>query len=291
MRICTALLLLFAILTPVVARGEDPQVKDPKSQGLNVSARVKPQKARRLLIFTYAAGFRHSSINTGASAIMLMGRQTGAFDATISSDPAIFSAESLKEFNGVMLVNTTGNWLQKKGEKTSKEIIDGRKQALLDFVRSGKGIAGCHAASDSNYNWKEYGEMIGGYFDGHPWHTKISVSLEEPDHTLLKAFDGKSFEVTDEIYQFKDPYSRDNLRVLLTLDNNSVDANRGRRKDRDFAIAWIRSYGKGRVFYSSLGHREEIYRNPAVMQFYLDGLQYALGDLPADATPSSKAGK
>jgi len=286
MQIRTALLLVLTLLTPAVVTAEDPQ-----SAGLNVQARAKPAQTRRLLIFTHSAGYRHGSIAAGANAIMLMGRKTGAFDGTVSSDPAMFDAQRLNQFDAVMLVNTTGDWLKPKGKKVSEETIAARKKALLEFVASGKGLAGCHAASDSNYKWKEFGEMIGGYFDGHPWHQKIGVTLEEPRHTLLKAFGGKGFEVTDEIYQFKEPYSRDSLRVLLTVDNQSVDAGRGRRKDKDFAIAWIRNYGKGRVFYSSLGHREEIYRNNAVMQFYLDGLQYALGDLTADATPSSKVSK
>src|SRR5690606_24799990 len=241
---------------------------------------------------------RHSSIGTGANAVRFLGRRTGAFGTLVSDDPAIFEPERLREFDAVVLVNTTGEWLlpkmakdQKLSAEEQKErqaTLERRRQALLDFVASGKGVAGFHAASDSHYNWPAYGELIGGYFDGHPWHQKIGVKLTEPKHPLLAAFNGQGFEITDEIYQFKAPYSRDRLRVLLVVDNDTIDTTKGKRQDGDYAIAWIQEHGKGRVFYSSLGHRESIYSHPQIMQFYLDGIQYVLGDIKADATPSNK---
>ena len=278
--VCSALLCLALLVANLHA--DDVQ---------RVEARVEAKQPRKVLIFTYAAGFRHSSIMTGAEAVALMGRQTGAFAAEISNNPAVFTADNLKQYDAIALSNTTGDWLKPKNEKVDQRTLQARRDAILSFVRGGKGLAGWHSASDSHYQWKEFGLMLGGYFDGHPWHQKITVKLDEPKHPLLKAFQGKSFEVTDEIYQFKSPYSRDRLRVLLSVDNDSIDADRGKRKDKDFAIAWIRQEGKGRVFYSSLGHREEIFRNPAVMQFYLDGIQYACGDLAADATPSAQSKK
>ncbi len=292
-----AVAAMFATVPSAVA--QDP--KQPEKTLAAVKARVEPRTKRMTLIFTHAAGFRHGSIPTGANAIRFLGRETGAFDSLVSDDPQMFEPERLKEFDAVILVNTTGDWLLPKLEKDQQLTSDQkqereaalqrRRTALLDFVRSGKGVAGFHAASDSHYNWKEFGELIGGYFDGHPWHQKIGVQLTEPKHTLLAAFGGQGFEVTDEIYQFKAPYSRERLRVLLTMDNASVDASKGKRSDGDYAIAWLQEYGKGRVFYSSLGHRDEIYGNPPIMQFYLDGIQYALGDLPADGKPSAQVGQ
>lgn len=258
------------------ARAEDPPT---------TKARVAPKKSRHVLIFTHAAGFKHSSIMRGADTVMLLGRQTGAFQATISDDPAVFDAEKLQAFDAVVLSNTTGDWLAPGADA---DRLSARKAALLSFVNEGKGLAGWHSASDSNYQWAEFGQMLGGYFDGHPWHQLIKVKLDEPTHPLLAAFGGQSFEVTDEIYQFKDPYSRSRLRVLLSVDNSSIDAGKGKRADGDYAIAWVRRQGKGRVFYSSLGHREEIFQNPLVMQFYLDGIQYACGDLEIDDAPSAK---
>jgi type 1 glutamine amidotransferase len=234
------------------------------------------------------------------------------------------------------------DWLQPpSGPKPSAETIAARRKAIEEFVSGGKGLVGFHAASDSQYQWPEFGKMIGGYFDLHPWHEKVPVKVEEPRHPLLAAFDGKDFEITDEIYQFKDPYSRSELRVLLSLDYSRGNLNKAKgklaslvrqddrllekvkskggkeelkeflkvdpnwspeeleaavnnklgihRKDKDFAVAWIHNYGKGRVFYSSLGHREEIYWNPTILRFYLDGIQFAMGDLEADAAPSKAA--
>lgn len=276
-RICV--LLAFATLVSAsILRAEEPKLQ----------ARVQPAKPRNVLIFTYAAGFRHGSIMTGAESVALMGRETGAYNAEIMNNPAVFTKKDLARYDALLLSNTTGDWLNPKGEKVDADTLAERRAAVLDFVNGGKGLVGWHSASDSQYQWTAFGKMLGGYFDGHPWHQKIRVKLEEPKHPLLACFDGKGFEITDEIYQFKAPYSRDNLRILLTVDNESIDANRGKRADKDFAIAWIRSQGKGRVFYSSLGHREEIFRNRAVMQFYLDGIQFACGDLKADATPSAQ---
>jgi type 1 glutamine amidotransferase len=262
------------------------------------AARAKPKQPRNVLVYTHAAGFVHSSIPFGAHAVELLGRRSGAFEAIISNNPAMFDAENLKPFDAIVLVNTTGDWLLPRGEEfqrlsaaeqeQARAQAEQRKKNILEFVSGGKGLVGFHAASDSNYSWADFGQMIGGYFDGHPWHEKVGVRVEESSHPLLAAFEGQNFTITDEIYQFKAPYSRENLRVLLSLDNNSIDVKKGKRADSDYAVAWIRQFGKGRVFYSSLGHREEIYWNTKILQFYLDGIQYALGDLEADATPSAK---
>jgi type 1 glutamine amidotransferase/HEAT repeat protein len=164
------------------------------------------------------------------------------------------------------------------------------EKRFVDFVRNGKGLIGVHAATDCLYKWPEYGDMMGGFFNSHPWNENVTVKLDDPGHPLLRAFRGQSFVVADEIYQFKEPYSRDKLRVLLSIDVNGTDMTKKniRRTDGDFAVAWIHRYGKGRVFYFSLGHRPEIFWNEPVMQCYLDGIQYALGDLTCDDTPSSQ---
>jgi len=319
------------------------------AEAIPTVARATPKQPRKALVYTHAAGFVHSSIPYGARAMEVMGRRTGAYDAVISNNPAAFDPETLKEFDVIILVNTTGDWLQPPGgtklspaeQAAWKERTAQRRKAIEEFVAGGKGLVGFHAASDSQYQWAEFGKMIGGYFDGHPWHEKVPVKVEEPSHPLVAAFGGKDFEITDEIYQFKSPYSRDELRILLRLDFQRGNVNKARsklasliregdrllekaknkagkeelreflkadpkwskeeleaavndklgirRKDKDFAVAWCRNYGRGRVFYSSLGHREEIYWNPAILRFYLDGIQFAMGDLEADATPSKAA--
>ncbi len=247
-------------------------------------ARAKPKRPRKVLVFTLALGFKHGSIAVGAKALELMGRKTGAYEATVSDDLSMFEPENLQQFDAICMVNTTGkDMFQKKSHQES----------LLAFVRSGKGITGFHAATDCSRNWAPYGRLMGGYFWGHPWNADatVTVKLDDPGHPLLAAFAGQGFEINDEIYQFRDPYSRDSVRVLLSLDTTktNMDDDRIRRTDNDFAVSWVRSYGKGRVFYSSLGHNKHIWWNPTILKFYLDGIQFALGDLPVETAPKPRS--
>lgn len=241
-------------------------------------APAAPKSPRRVLIFTLTKGYRHSSIPIGVEALRRLGERTGAYTAESSEDPAALSATSLSRFDAVIMLSTTG------------ELFDDptMKDGLLDYVRSGKGWVGIHAATDCFYAWPEYGEMIGGYFDGHPWHESVTLKLDDAQHPVCAAFEGKSFSIVDEIYQFRHPYSRARLRVLTSLDTAKTDMKKDgiHRADGDFAVSWVRSFGKGRVFNCSLGHREEVFWNPTVLKHYLAGIQYALGDLAADAAPS-----
>lgn len=258
---------------------------------------VKPKKARKLLVYTGCKGFYHDSIPLGAKAIEMLGAKTGAFEATISDDPQMFAPEKLKAFDAVMIDNCTGDSLPDPA----------LKQSLLDFVRSGKGIAGNHGAADAFYKWKEYGEMIGGYFCGHPFG-QITVKIDDPKSPVNAMFKGQGFDISDEIYTFREPYSRERLHILLSIDyeksakvRQTVDRLTEEKKikksgwtprpDNDYALSWIHEYGKGRVFYCAFGHQHYIFWNPTMLEHFLAGLQYALGDLPAEAAPSCKAAK
>ena len=257
---------------------------------------VKPQSPRKILVFWRCEGFFHGSgIAGGNKALALMGEKTGAFTAVESDDIDMFTPEKLAGFDAVCLMSCTGElfWpanfeqLPAAEQEAARRRDEALKKSLLDFVSGGKGLIGSHAATDCFYKWPEYGEMLGGYFDGHPWNEQVMVRLDEPNHPLNAAFGGKPFVIADEIYQFGAPYSRDKLRVLLSLEPTKIDpAKPGiKRTDDDFAISWVRQYGKGRVFYCSLGHRDEIFWNPQVLAHYLAGVQFALGDLSADAEP------
>ncbi|OAI54337.1 hypothetical protein AYO44_03450 [Planctomycetaceae bacterium SCGC AG-212-F19] len=165
-----------------------------------------------------------------------------------------------------------------------------RKKALSDFVESGKGLAGCHSATDTYGGWKAYNQMMGGAFAGHPWSQKIPVKNMEPTHPLNAAFDGKDFEISDEIYQFRAdtalPSDRKYLLVMDTQKMDEKDVKKGGRKDGLYPISWVATYGKGRTFYCSLGHSDHIYSTPTILKHYLAGIQYAFGDLDADAPPA-----
>jgi type 1 glutamine amidotransferase len=276
----------------VASQGDNVVEKIDKA--LPAKAPAEPKQRRKILIFSRTAGFRHGSIPTGIKAITMMGEKTGAYLAVATEDEAMFEPEKLKAFDAVFMLNTTGDCLKPKGN--DKDDIAKReevyKQSLKAFVESGKGLIGVHSATDTYHNWKDYNVMMGGTFQSHPWGegSKVAIKNLDPKHPINAAFDGKGFEIMDEIYMFKPGTALGTERhFLLALDEKKMDVTKGKRKDDFYAISWVATYGKGRNFYCSLGHRPDIYWNPMVLQHYLAGIQYALGDLEADATPSEKA--
>jgi len=276
----------FAVKPAIVVK-----IKD----ALPEKAPAKAKQPRKLLIFSKTAGFRHGSIPVGVAAITLMGKTTGAYEAFHTEDDSYFEPEKLKEFDAVLMLNTTGDIFRpqtkskdKKEQDAAREREERLKQSLVDFVKGGKGLAGFHSATDTYHRWGAYNDMMGGTFAGHPWHKRVPVKNLTPSHPLNEAFSGKDFEVNDEIYQFRnDTAQPTDRRMLLALDTEKMDVSAGDRKDRLYPVSWVSKYGKGRTFYCSLGHRDEIYYNPVVLRHYLAGMQYVLGDLEVDATPTT----
>jgi len=242
---------------------------------------VKPAVPRKILVMYRCDGFKHRCIPVCNKMLELLGPASGAFDATFTDKMSSFDSKTLEQYDAILLNNTTRLKFETEAQKT----------ALVEFVRSGKGLIGIHAASDNFYDFPEAAEIIGGMFDGHPWTAggTWGVKLDEPDHPLNASFGAKGFEIKDEIYQIKGSYSRSTHRVLLSLnmDHPATGSRKGqKRADKDNAISWIKHFGKGRVFYCSLGHNNEVYWNKAVVGHYLAGIQYALGDLKVDDKPS-----
>jgi type 1 glutamine amidotransferase len=309
MRIPPALLVLVFALRTLAQDPAPPKPQRPTPQdiekitaALPAAAPAAPKQPRKLLIYTRATGFVHSSIPVGAKTFELMGQRTGAFSTSVTDDPESFAADNLKNFDAILLMSTTGSLLVPKGAKENllydpkaKELpadlqhARELRESLLNFVKSGKGLIGIHAATDSSYGWKEYGLMIGGFFNQHPWG-KITLFIDDPKSPVNAPFVayGKPFEISDEIYRFRDPYSRERLHVLTSIDveKSKLDTGLDARADHDYGVSWLNKYGEGRVFYCSLGHREETYMNPTVLAHYLAGLQFVMGDLEADASPS-----
>lgn len=257
-------------------------------------AYAKPVKARRMLVFSKTNGFRHASIATGKLAFTELGRATGAFETVISDDLGEFEAEKLRGYDAVCFLSTTQSVFlphpdalktMPAAEREAAFARDVRlKENLMRFIKGGGGFVGIHAATDSCYDWPEYGRMINGFFDGHPWtaDTPVSVMVEpgQEKHPLVAMFGGRNVEFKEEIYQLKDPYDSKAVHMLLRLDTEKTDMTRNgiKRTDKDFGIAWARHWEKGRVFYCSLGHNHEIYWHPEVLRHYLAGIQWALGD-------------
>lgn len=222
---------------------------------------------RRLLYLTHSAAFKHAVLSVSEQVVRELGRSTGAFEATVTQDCGLLTAENLRNYD-VVFFNTTGEL----------PMDDGQKRALVDFVRSGKGFVGAHSATDTFYKWPEYGEMIGGYFNDHPWHQGVVINVEDPSHPATSHLPS-SFNLKDEIYQFKD-WSRSNVHVLLSLDVSSVDLTnpRVKRDDKDFALSWTKSFGQGRVFYTALGHEPDVWRDARFQQHLVGGIRWAMGE-------------
>ncbi|MBW8014881.1 MAG: hypothetical protein FVQ82_01725 [Planctomycetes bacterium] len=242
-------------------------------------ASVEPAKPRKVLVFNLCQGFPHSSVPYGSKAIEILGQKTGAFTSDVSVDKSVFTAGNLKQYDAIIFNNTTRLTFDKS-----------QRKAIMDFVKGGKGIAGIHGATDNFYDWPEAAEMMGGTFRGHPWGARgtWAVKIEDPTSPVAAAFNGKSFKISDEIYLTKQIKLRENARVLVGLDMTdevNLKPLGGKKTHPDVPISWIRDFGKGRVFYCAFGHNHEIFWNTTILKHYLDGIQFAIGDLKADTTP------
>ena len=387
---------LAAMMAPA-GRGGQPQTPEPNTEkammaALPGSAPARPAHPRRVLVLGRAAGFVHSSIPLAAKTIEALGSRTGAWSTTITFDAGDINAENLKQYDAVFLASTTGAFLD---DPKDAAATSARRQALLDFVRGGKGIAGIHAAADSYHQnapapgaegrgrgagaganpfanlapgatladvmiaqgdrnkdgqldaaearaladawfdaidtkksgrllssdfalfallipnppdasvpqgpdtqvgtWPDFNTLIGGYFKFHWLDPQlISVKIDDPKSPLTAMFHGSEFQIRDEIYTMGiKSFSRDNVHVLTSIDYGKMSAadkalESNPRADHDFGLSWIRREGQGRVFYEALGHSERIYANTAILEHLLAGMQYAIGDLKADDSPSKK---
>jgi len=271
--------------------------KEKVAAAIPATATAKPKKDRKLLIFYRCGGFIHTSISGANYAIPEMGKKTGTFTADLSDDYGVFTDENLAKYDAILFNSTT----------RLKFPDPKQRAAILSFIKSGKGVVGIHAAGDCFHSWPEGAALMGGLFAGHPWTAggTWAFRLDDPKHVLNKAFDGKGFWHQDEIYQYKpDTFvGPEKIRILVSLDmtkkavsDKVTDEKAQKNKTfppgvRDVPVSWLREYGKGRLFYTNLGHNKQTYWAPNVMQHYLDGLQYAFGDLEADATPTAKAKK
>lgn len=286
---------------------------------------------RKLLVVTVTTGFRHSSIETAEKVLAALAQTDGTFTVDFVHQPegtpinpgrppeqqpketnddfkkrteaysaalATFNEanktwadkvknylstrmtpEILKQYDGYVFANTTGDL----------PLPD--RDALINEVEAGKAFIAMHSGSDTYHGFPRYVEMVGGEFDGHPWHEMVTMRVEQPKHPAAAAWGKEKFDIADEIYQYKS-YNRAGKQVLISLDPSNEELRprkkekdgtektffqRGKRDDRDYAVSWTREQGKGKVFYTSLGHREEVWENPKYQAHILAGIKWALG--------------
>jgi uncharacterized protein len=253
------------------------QVQGTTDGGTPPAPHVKEIHLKHVLVISQTKGFEHDSISAAMAAIYNMGRESGLWDTEFRTDTELLTrkdlghnAKNLNYFDVLIFASTTGEL----------EMDPSQKQDMLAFIHDeGKGFVGIHAALDTNYTWPEYGEMIGGWFDQHPWGTfQAPIITEDSEFPAVRHFP-KAFVKYDEIYQPK-AWSRDKVNVLLSLDPAKLDYSsnpRIHRTDHDFPVAWSKLYGKGRVFYSTLGHTEESWQDPDIRKMYFEAIKWALG--------------
>lgn len=220
----------------------------------------------RILYFTYSAGYRHDVIPLSKAILTQLGTASGAFDVIASEDLTEFSTRNLERYAAVMFY-TSGEIPMSGAQKT----------ALLDFVRAGGGFLGVHSATDTFYTWPDYLDLIGGYFNGHPWHQLVTIEVADATDPLV-AFLGRSLQLNDEIYQVSD-FDYRGSRVLLRLDASSVDLGKAGVHERFYGwpLAWRRSFGAGRVFYSALGHEPAVWRDPRYQRILTNAILWSTG--------------
>jgi type 1 glutamine amidotransferase len=250
---------------------------------LSGSCFAQTSQKKHLLVIGEEKGYRHESVSHAMATIEHLGKQTGLWDTTIRTDTEAltkkkleFNAKNLKDFDAVFFF--TGGDL---------EMDPQQKTDLLSFVHDdGKGFIGVHSAAITLTKWPEFVEMVGGTFDEHPWGTfDAPIIVEDPNFPGMRQW-ARSFVLRDEIYQMKD-FSRDSVRVLMSLDAHKLDLTNPKvhRADHDFAVTWAKTYGKGRVYYSTLGHPEDNWDDPRLQQMYLEAIKWAMGLVDADVTP------
>jgi type 1 glutamine amidotransferase len=243
---------------------------------LGSAAAIRPLGARaerpleRILYFTHSAGYRHDVIPLSKAILTQLGSNSGVFEVTATEDTSEFSAENLKRYAAVMFY-TTGELPMSGAQKT----------ALLNFVRSGRGFVGVHSATDTFYTWPDYLDLVGGYFNGHPWHQAVTIEVVDPGDPLV-AFLGNSLQVEDEIYQISD-FDYRGSHVLLRLDPSSVDLGKTGVHQRFYGwpLAWKRSYGQGRVFYMALGHEASVWQDRRYQRMLTNAILWSMRRSPS----------
>jgi len=228
---------------------------------------------------------QHDSTSHALSVIEQLGYESGAYDTYIRTDSNIIATQPMmttgaRASGGPSLAIADAIFFLGHRDVA---LDDRQKTELAAFVREGKGFVGAHVALTAFESWPEFGELLGGRYDDHPWGTASGTVInEDPSFPATRHF-AATFPFVDEFYQAKNA-PRDKIRVLLRLDVSKMAPHQELR-NRDYPLAWAKMYGKGRVFYSSLGHASETWDNRDVRQMYFEAIKWALGMTDGDATP------
>lgn len=247
---------------------------------LSVPAQEKPKK--RLLVIGMSAGFQHDSVSDAMGTLYKLGKETGLWDTYLRTDTQLITKKKLTanarnlDYFDALFFMTTGEI----------PLDEQQKADLLSFVQEdGKGFLGAHNATDTLYQWPAYGEMIGGYFDMHPWNTFLAPVIVVDRHFPGMEHFPQNFTIQDEIYQTKN-FVPEKVRVLMTLDTSKVDMKAKNVKYEKIPITWVKNFGKGRVFYCGLGHLPSAWERSDFQKMWVEAVKWSMGLIPGDATPN-----
>ncbi|MEO3816964.1 ThuA domain-containing protein [Plantactinospora sp. B24E8] len=249
-----------------------PASAAPAGQPLAAPAQAQAQaEPFSVLVFSKTAGFRHDSIPAGIAAIRQLGTEHGfAVDAT--EDAGAFTDENLARYQAVVWLSTTG------------DVLDANQQAAFErYIRAGGGYAGVHAASDTEYDWPWYGDLVGAYFASHPANQQATIKVEDHAHESTKSLPDQ-WSRYDEWYNFREN-PRADVHVLASLDETSYSPGAG-AMGQDHPFAWCQDYDGGRAWYTAGGHTQQSYAEPEFLAHLLGGIQTAAGVVDADCAAS-----
>lgn len=264
----------------------DAEMRQQIDAAIPRQAAARPARRRKLLVTDIQMYSGHGTIPHGNYMLELMATYTGAFDATFSNDQELLTYPKIKEFDAVFFNNVCGM------VHNDPDVREG----ILRFVREGGGLGGNHAVTYANLNWPEFADMMGGWAGQHRIEEQV-LKIEDPNSPLMKPFGTEPFTHTDEFYIFpsSSPYSREKQRVLMSIDVEKSDRGFGgrfselsTRPDQDYGVAWVKGYGKGRTYFTPLGHTTIMYTDKRWTGHLLAAIQYLLGDISTDETPSAK---
>jgi type 1 glutamine amidotransferase len=256
-------------------------------------------KKKNILVFSLHTGFNHWVIPHTEEMIKIVGEKSGAFDVTGSKDIRMFEEENLQKFDAIVLNNTCSKpdhrnlfWdkLREESDADSASLMQKAQELeenLLRYVENGGGLLLLHGAVTTQNNSDAFSKLVGASFDYHPVQQEIQVRLVDSKHPLIQAFPSDGFSHVDEPYFYKNAYTNLDFKPLLYFNNAEIKSQRKGQEltDGKTYVAWIRAQGKGKVMYASPSHNAQSFENPDLLQFYLDGMQYVVGDVACDETP------
>ena len=244
------------------AREALPQQPEP-------APKPKPAIRPKVLFLSHSAGFMHDVVKRPAPGELSLAERE--FVELAKDDFEVIATQNCADLNPEMLGKVAAVAFYTTGELP---IEAANRDAFMDWMLHGGAFVGIHCATDTFYKYAPYQRMVGGVFDGHPWHQEIRVDVLDGAHPAVATLE-RGFLITDEIYQFRD-LVRPPLRELLRVEPLSIDLSKGARKDGNYPIAWCRDYGQGRVFYTSLGHRPEVWLDARFRRHLLGGLSWTI---------------